>query len=79
MKIELKGFGGYGWSVCDTCPCDHERGCYFEYSQQPGQMHLATGKLFPYDGPAKQSGKTVASGYYYVTIRPQECIDKHGR
>ncbi len=77
MNIELKGFGGHAWRVCDTCPCSRtdEDGCRLGYTQIEGQMHLATGKV----SPGEDRDKTVPSGYYYVTIRPQECIDKHGK
>lgn len=56
-------------------PCGGDNGCYFEYEQRQGQMRLATGKVFP----GEDRNKTVPMGYYYITIRPQECIDKHGR
>ena len=68
MNIELKGFNGHGHLVCDSCPADHGGdlwGCYFGYPRVAGKLNVKTGK----------TGEDGCS----VTLRPQVCIDNHGR
>lgn len=77
MNIELKGFEGHGWKVCDTCPCDEgglEHGCKFGYTRKDGKIHPATGETC--EG---ENEFGVKDDWYWVTLRPQVCIDKHGQ
>jgi len=75
MRIELRGFNGNGWRVCDTCPCDCGGECYFEYTRKEGVLNFNTGEVIQSDDPKYK----VGGGWYFVTLRPQECIDKHGK
>lgn len=80
MNIELRGFNGHGWRVCDNCPCNREEGCYFGYAQTAGVLGYNTGQIIT-ETQMEIIGAVydVAGGWYGVTIRPQECIDKHGK
>jgi len=80
MNIELTGFNGHGWRVCYTCPCEHEGECWFEYERKEGYLHFGTGHVVTaMQAVITEQEYTVGAGWYYVTIRPQECIDKHGK
>ncbi len=73
MNIELKGFNGYAWRVCDTCPCDTVGGCRLGYKSHVGLLNVSTGDV--------ATGTELRRGdhEYWAYIRPQECIDKHGK
>ena len=85
IEIELKGFNGFGWKVCDNCPCRRTHlgaGCelgYFEnptFSYENGWLNTVTGH--------SRMERTVESPnepgtWYSVWLRPLECIDEHGR
>jgi hypothetical protein len=75
MRIELSGFNGHGWRVCDTCPCGSDGECYFRYTREKGVLDFNTGQVIQSD----ERKYSFEDGWYYVIIRPQECIDKHGR
>ena len=71
MNIELKGFNGHGWMVCDTCPANNggpKWGCKFGYPRTDGKLNTKTGKIV-----------TSLEVGVWVTLRPRMCIDKHGK
>ena len=81
IEIELKGFGGYGWKVCQTCPCfladEFGVSCSlgFFYDQQDFTnciIDITTGKLY-------DESCVIEGDVYSAWRRPQECIEKHGR
>ncbi len=85
IKIELKGFNGFGWKVCDNCPCcgfsEFGTECrlgHFESSDyyDNGWLNIDTGN--------SRFGRTVEppnepGTWFGVWLRSLECIDKHGR
>jgi len=87
MQIKLKGYGGHGWKVCDSCPCGGTDGCFFGYEGEEGRINVTTGGIAPPMALAVVDGKivevpdslTIADGWIGVTVRPQICIDEHGK
>ncbi len=75
IEIELKGFGDYGWKVCDNCilHADSDPRCRLGFEPKFGILNTSTGNT--------TMGSELRRGDdgYWVDIRPQECIDKHGR
>lgn len=79
MRIELTGFNGHGWRVCDNCPCGGNE-CYFEYEQLSGYLNANSGIVVSEpQAEITQQAYSVAAGWYAVTMRPQRCIEEHGR
>ena len=85
IEIELKGFNGFGWKVCDTCPCKRSdefgSGCGLEHFDnsdyyENGWLNITTGhsRMGRTDDPPNEPGT-----WYGAWLRPLECIDKHGR
>ena len=88
MKIEVEladsPYGEYGWKVCDACPClcSGARGmnCGMEYWKSSrywnGMINIETGERIDHLDGERKLDRSV---WLMTWIRPQECIDKHGR
>jgi len=84
MNIELEGYNGHAWRVCNTCPCcvDVEYSyCALDHEWTFGILNVKTGQLIEGAKPmvAMTHEYCRANGWHSVLIRPQECIDKHGK
>lgn len=83
IEIKLEGYNGFGYLVCDTCPCCWSNGqgcgCGLGYwkreNYENGVININTGEVLI----GEHREKRVADGWYGASIRPQKCIDKHGR
>jgi hypothetical protein len=86
IEIHLKGFNGFGWKVCNKCPLlvEYEWGdaCALDYAGNSTNMHF--GWINTINGNFVKVNKQNPNYHHVaeierVIVRPQQCIDKHGR
>ena len=86
MRIELKGWSGFAWKICDLCPCLRENygqgACFLghldkDVHQENGLLNNITGEVIA--GKLHEDGYSSDDDWYEVIVRPQVCIDKQGR
>lgn len=73
VEIDLKGFNGWGWRVCDRCLLRDDHGCRLDFKYNEGLLNVSTGET--------KIGNELRRGdnEYWVDIRPANCIEAHGR
>lgn len=76
MNVKLEGYNGYGWKVCDTCPCRTDGECFFGYERLKGWLDRNFGDT---SNGGDNECPEERGEWHYVTLRPQECYDDHGR
>lgn len=80
MNIKLEGYHGYGWKVCNRCPCDADGRCFLEYERTSGWLDTDSGRALTKGERVTQELRDELRGeWHFVTLRPQECIDKQGK